>query len=113
MSQLAPKGFAHRSVFAPDRSDFLRSGGLNISVQSSIDTIKHLSVFDAIKKHCYHCNDSQTRILDVQQYTCNDYRQEMILLSLRRRLNDPEIDDHEKQKVEEAIRQLEKEMGIS
>jgi mannitol-1-phosphate/altronate dehydrogenase len=51
-------------------------------------------------------------ILDVQQYTCKDYRQEMILLNLRRRLNNPEIDDQERQRVEEAIRKLEKEMGI-
>ena len=48
----------------------------------------------------------------MQPYTCNDYRQEMILLGLKRRLEDPEIDEKERQQIEEQIRKLEQEMGI-
>ncbi|MBN1655693.1 MAG: hypothetical protein JXA30_18150 [Deltaproteobacteria bacterium] len=50
---------------------------------------------------------------NMQQYTCKEYQQEMILLSLRRRLNDPAIGEQERRQIEEAIRKLEEEMGIS
>jgi len=43
-------------------------------------------------------------------YTCQDYRQEMILLGLQRRLHDTDLSDDEKKQVMEAIRKLEHEM---
>jgi len=48
----------------------------------------------------------------MKQYTCTDYRQEMILLSLQRRLADPTLDEHEKQHLQEQIRKLEADMGM-
>ncbi len=48
----------------------------------------------------------------MQQYTCNDYRQEMVLLGLKRRLEDPDIDDEERRELEGQIRELEEQMGI-
>lgn len=46
------------------------------------------------------------------KYTCNDYRQEMILVGLRRQLTDPDIDPAEKKRIEEEIRKLEAAMGM-
>ncbi|MBW1642003.1 MAG: hypothetical protein JRJ39_15480 [Deltaproteobacteria bacterium] len=43
-------------------------------------------------------------------YTCQDYRQEMILLGLQRRLNDTNLSDEERGGVIEEIRKLELEM---
>jgi hypothetical protein len=48
----------------------------------------------------------------MKRYTCTDYRQEMVLLSLKRQLADPGLDSAEKQRLESQIRQLEKEMGM-
>ncbi|KJS28409.1 MAG: hypothetical protein VR64_24700 [Desulfatitalea sp. BRH_c12] len=61
-----------------------------------------------------HLRDPHTRIWkkDMKQYTCTDYRQEMILLSLQRRLADPTLDEHEKQHLQEQIRKLEADMGM-
>ena len=47
-----------------------------------------------------------------QPYTCNDYRAEMILLSLERRLNAPGIPEGEKQQIEAEIEKIKAEMDM-
>ncbi|CAB5094397.1 hypothetical protein D3OALGA1CA_5374 [Olavius algarvensis associated proteobacterium Delta 3] len=46
-------------------------------------------------------------------YTCNEYRAEMILLGLQRRLRDENLSEVEKEKIEKQIRQLEQSMGMA
>jgi hypothetical protein len=46
------------------------------------------------------------------KYTCSDYRQEMILLGLRKQLSDERLTDEERQKVLDRIEQLEETMGM-
>ncbi len=46
------------------------------------------------------------------KYTCNDYREEMILLGLKRRLALEELDEEEKEEIIKKIRENEKAMGI-
>ena len=46
------------------------------------------------------------------KYTCTEYREEMILLGLKRRLAEPDLPETEKQALRERIRQLEQEMGM-
>jgi hypothetical protein len=41
-------------------------------------------------------------------YTCNDYREEMRLLGLKKRLNDKNLSEIEKQNIEAEITKLEK-----
>ena len=41
------------------------------------------------------------------EYTCKEYRQEMLLLALRKRLNDPHLSEKEKQEITADLRQLE------
>ena len=46
-------------------------------------------------------------------YTCSDYRQEMILLGLRKQLNDDRLTDKERQQLLDQIETLEEKMGIN
>ncbi|MBW1988043.1 MAG: hypothetical protein JRI97_00715 [Deltaproteobacteria bacterium] len=46
-------------------------------------------------------------------YTCSDYRGEMILLALKRRLETEPLDDREKAALREEIRQLRAAMGMA
>jgi len=46
-------------------------------------------------------------------YTCREYREEMQLLALRRRLNDPSLSDAEKKKVLAEIKRLETKMNMA
>lgn len=46
-------------------------------------------------------------------YTCTDYRTEMILLGLRRRLAAAEMSEAERESLRAEIQTLETEMGIS
>jgi hypothetical protein len=46
------------------------------------------------------------------KYTCNDYRQEMILLSLRLRLTKESLTESEKEAIKIEIRQIEASMGM-
>lgn len=48
----------------------------------------------------------------MKPYTCTEYRQEMILLGLQRRLNDPNLDPEDKKALEAQIRKIEKEMDM-
>lgn len=47
------------------------------------------------------------------KYTCNDYRMEMSLLGMRRQICNTELSDREKEKLQNEIDQLEKELGLS
>ena len=46
------------------------------------------------------------------KYNCSDYREEMILLGLRRRLNHADISADERKEVIEEIEDIEKQMGL-
>jgi len=46
------------------------------------------------------------------EYTCADFRVEMILLSLKRRLHGEHLSEQEKNDILLKIKQLEKEMGL-
>ncbi|WP_169728942.1 hypothetical protein [Desulfatirhabdium butyrativorans] len=46
----------------------------------------------------------------MNQYTCTDYRLEMILLGLNRKLNDPHVDPEEKDAIRREILRIEEEM---
>lgn len=45
-------------------------------------------------------------------YTCNDYRAEMILLGLQKQLARPDLTPEEKQELNARISAVEKEMGM-
>ena len=46
------------------------------------------------------------------RYTCSDYREEMILAGLQRRLASGKLDPEEARKVKTEIKKLEKAMGL-
>ena len=46
------------------------------------------------------------------KYTCREYREEMLLLGMKRQLEDPALPDAEKQRLIEKIRELERQMGM-
>lgn len=46
------------------------------------------------------------------KYTCTDYRQEMLLLALQRRIRQDKLTDAERRELEEKIRSLEAEMDM-
>ena len=45
-------------------------------------------------------------------YTCADYREEMMLLGLRMRLEDPGVSEEEKPAIQARIQELEKSLDI-
>ena len=47
-----------------------------------------------------------------KKYTCADYRKEMILLGLRRRLEESELTAEERVRLIAEIKELESEMGM-
>jgi hypothetical protein len=47
------------------------------------------------------------------QYTCNDYRSEMILISLNKKLTDPGLSEKDRQDIHKEIKRLEKQMGMA
>jgi hypothetical protein len=47
------------------------------------------------------------------KYTCNEYRQEMILLSLRLRLNNPDVTEAEKEVIRNEIKKIEAVMQMN
>ena len=49
---------------------------------------------------------------DKLPYTCRHYREEMVLLSLRKRLSDPALTEDERQAIEKEIVCLEVQMGM-
>jgi hypothetical protein len=46
------------------------------------------------------------------KYTCNEYREEMILLGLQRRLSSPDLTSDEKHSILAQIAKVEKQMGL-
>jgi len=50
---------------------------------------------------------------DQNKYTCNEYRQEMILLSLQMRLNKEALPETEKEKIKKEIQQLKAAMDMA
>lgn len=53
---------------------------------------------------------------DTQQnkvYTCTDYREEMILAGLRKRLQQPDLKEEERLQLIQEIEELEKQIGLS
>ncbi len=46
------------------------------------------------------------------KYTCNEYREEMILLGLQKRLSSPDLSPEEKQRILKEIAKVEKQMGM-
>ena len=46
-------------------------------------------------------------------YTCNEYREEMLLLGLQRRLHAEDISEEERQRLKERVKDLEVAMGMT
>jgi hypothetical protein len=47
------------------------------------------------------------------KYTCHEYREEMQLLGLQKRLHDKDISEEERQDLKEKIKDLEASMGMA
>jgi len=47
------------------------------------------------------------------RYTCTDYRLEMVLLSLQRRLAKGDLSEAEKKEIKQQIQRLETQMGMA
>jgi len=50
---------------------------------------------------------------DKPKYTCNEYREEMMLLGLKKRLNSRNLKEEEKKGLLKEIEELEKKMGMN
>ena len=48
----------------------------------------------------------------IKQYTCNEYREEMILLGLQKRLSSDTLTNEERESLLNEIAKIEKQMGI-
>jgi RNA polymerase-interacting CarD/CdnL/TRCF family regulator len=59
-----------------------------------------------------HCVQQTAHGIEMNRYSCSHYRQEMILVGLRKRLADPSLHQTEKKMLEEQVRRLESEMGL-
>jgi hypothetical protein len=46
-------------------------------------------------------------------YTCREYRSEMILLALKKRLADPGLSEAQRRELQAEVRRLEIEMGLA
>jgi len=46
-------------------------------------------------------------------YTCNEYREEMVLLGLQRRLHAEDISEEERKSLKQRIKDLEASMGMT
>ncbi len=49
---------------------------------------------------------------DNSPYTCNEYRQEMILLGLQKRLANPDLSTEEKESILKEIERVTRAMGM-
>jgi hypothetical protein len=45
-------------------------------------------------------------------YTCQDYREEQQLLALKKRLAEEELSPEEREEIQRAIQELERELGM-
>lgn len=50
--------------------------------------------------------------MSTNKYTCNEYREEMILLGLKRQLKSDNLTDDQKKELLEEIRKIEKQMDM-
>ncbi|MGD9366460.1 MAG: hypothetical protein PVH87_12230 [Desulfobacteraceae bacterium] len=48
----------------------------------------------------------------MKRYTCNDYRQEMMLAGLRKQLAEAQLSKSRKERLEKEIKRLEADMGL-
>ena len=46
------------------------------------------------------------------KYTCNEYREEMILLGLQKKLASPDLTEAEKEKLNKEIKEITKKMDM-
>lgn len=53
------------------------------------------------------------KIMQKKKYTCSDYREEMRLIGLKKRLNEATLNPKEKQIIEAEIAKLEKALELS
>ena len=54
----------------------------------------------------------KTQTSSSSKYTCNEYREEMILLALRQKLRNPDLSRKDKDKLEKEIIELEAKIGF-
>ncbi|OEU58725.1 MAG: hypothetical protein BA862_00505 [Desulfobulbaceae bacterium S3730MH12] len=54
----------------------------------------------------------ETQTVSSSKYTCNEYREEMILLAFRQKLHNPDLSRKEKEKLEKEITELENKIGF-
>ena len=50
---------------------------------------------------------------DTKRYGCHEYREEMVLLGLRPKLEDPRLSEAERGEIIEEIKRLEAAMGMN
>ncbi len=60
-----------------------------------------------MQKDNFHNQDSASN-----RYTCNEYREEMILLGLRQKFHNPDLPESEKGYLREEITRLEEKIGF-
>ncbi|MCG8687545.1 MAG: hypothetical protein MI892_21905 [Desulfobacterales bacterium] len=58
------------------------------------------------------CTDMDNPKQKTSNYTCNDYREEMILLGLQKQLAKPGLSPEEKETLKKQIIEVEKQMGL-
>lgn len=56
--------------------------------------------------------DSKAQKVHSNVYTCREYREEMILAGLRKRIAQTDLSEHERSEIEKEIHRMEKVMGF-
>jgi len=56
--------------------------------------------------------NSEKKKVKTANYTCTEYREEMILLGLQRKLANPELTEEERQALLTEIKKVEEAMGL-
>jgi hypothetical protein len=56
--------------------------------------------------------DNRENMKHASNYTCTEYRQEMILLGLKRQLESPGLPEAQRMHIAEKINELERQMGM-
>ena len=71
-------------------------------------------VFIAMKPYGLHGLDKEPNMSspNASNYTCQDFRMEMTILGLRRRLQDPHLSPEERREILDRLRRLEAEAGM-
>uniref|UniRef100_A0A7C4W0T7 Uncharacterized protein n=1 Tax=Desulfatirhabdium butyrativorans TaxID=340467 RepID=A0A7C4W0T7_9BACT len=50
--------------------------------------------------------------IPMKRYTCTEYRLEMMLLGLTRKLNDTNLEPQDREKLKQEIQEIERQMGL-